>query len=325
MPIYVGYTQKRRRVKLLDAGNDQVYLCDPGRNIQLRATINDYTNVRNYTFDWEQTEGPLINLTTVDDFTVEFPFTDSFDKKFTFYIDKGTPQEQKEELNVFYTPTSIKHQSVFSSAGSGNFKWTVPNKIENNDLMFDAEDVTFQWDFQATPVTRLEFDDLSGIFVGAVVDGFEVLSSEDYRVTPNNVYLTYDKDDYPTSVMLPKGMYRFKTYYKVDGLRKEVISKAYYSNPSEAVGYHAVNTQQPANTVFTGKPAVIARYRNLQRLVEEILSGTVFNAQSVVSRFTGTFVDYTTKPELTTYHGSNLWSAKTINVSRADPSSIGNG
>ena len=51
MPIYVGYTQKRRTVALLGAGKNQLFLCSPDVPINLTATLNDYTNIRNYTFD----------------------------------------------------------------------------------------------------------------------------------------------------------------------------------------------------------------------------------------------------------------------------------
>ena len=129
MPIYVGYTQKRRTVKLLSAGNNQIFLCDAG-NIELKAVLNDVTNIRNYTFEWNQLTGPDAQLIYVDELTSLFPFSDTVDKKFRFYIDKDTPQEQFADVDIFYTPTSIQNPTVFNQISNSGFSFTVPNSEE---------------------------------------------------------------------------------------------------------------------------------------------------------------------------------------------------
>jgi hypothetical protein len=110
MPLYVGYTQKRRRVKLLTAG-ESVYLLikTVGGTYDLKAVINDTTNLRNYELLWEQLTGEPVILSSTNTLSTSFQILEKTDKLFRFSLDLGTNQEQSEEITVYFTPTS-EHQ-----------------------------------------------------------------------------------------------------------------------------------------------------------------------------------------------------------------------
>jgi hypothetical protein len=107
MPLYVGYTQKRRRVKLYTAGKT-VYLLikNLGGTYDLQAVVNDTTNLRNYELLWEQLTGEPVVLSSTSTLSTSFQILEKTDKLFRFSLDLGTNQEQSEEITVYFTPTS---------------------------------------------------------------------------------------------------------------------------------------------------------------------------------------------------------------------------
>ena len=120
MPIYVGYSQKRRTVRLLSAGRTQYLLCPPS-DIDLGAIVSDTTNLRNHELKWEQIKGPTVPLASENTLGTSFPFADTEDKTFRFYLDPDTNKEQYKDVDIFYTPTSI-----------------FPKKVENSELLFQS-------------------------------------------------------------------------------------------------------------------------------------------------------------------------------------------
>ena len=120
MPLYVGYTQKRRRVKLYTAG-ENVYLLIKtlGGTYDLQAVINDETNLRNYELLWEQLTGEPVELSSVNTLSSSFRILDRTDKLFKFSLDLGTNQEQSEEITVYFTPTS-EHQFYGGAVNRNN-------------------------------------------------------------------------------------------------------------------------------------------------------------------------------------------------------------
>lgn len=107
MPLYVGYTQKRRKVKLYTAG-ETVYLLikNVGGTFDLQALVNDETNLRNYELLWEQLTGEPVILSSVNTLSTSFQILEKSDKLFRFSLDLGTNREQVEEVTVYFTPTS---------------------------------------------------------------------------------------------------------------------------------------------------------------------------------------------------------------------------
>lgn len=327
MPIYVGYTQKRRAVKLLTAGDSQLYLCDPGEPIRLQADINDYTNIRNHVFEWVQVDGPIITLTKVDDFTSTFPFADTFDKTFRFYVDRNTPQEQFEEVTIFYTPTSIQKPVVYNHQVNNRFQFTIPDRQVSFDLLFDRFDTTFQWDFKAIPATRIELGDINAQFPSFfTVSKFEVLNSEIYTTKPNNLYLSFLGSEYPDSLLLPAGVYRFRTSFFSNTYHTSTTSKLFVSNPEPFDNYWAVNTQF-GKTSSDYKTQSIIRFSNIRELVIDRHSiKVVANYKNVSTiRFRPIILSFVNEPNLDDIHSINVVSSyRTVSITRNNPSNIGN-
>lgn len=127
MPLYVGSTQKRRTVKLLTAGEDLYYLSNRvGGTAYLKAIVSDYTNLRNYTFNWVQNTGTPVNLVGSESLEASYVIESQQDIEFTFTLDKGTNREQAKSVTIYNTPTSKKQVSGGSAAKD---RETIPETI----------------------------------------------------------------------------------------------------------------------------------------------------------------------------------------------------
>lgn len=112
MPLYVGTSQKRRRVKLLTAGDDLYYLSNRvGGTAYLKAVVSDYTNLRNHKFNWVQNTGTPVNLIGSGTLEASYVIESQQDIEFTFTLDKGTNREQAKSVTIYNTPTSKKQVS----------------------------------------------------------------------------------------------------------------------------------------------------------------------------------------------------------------------
>ena len=93
-------------IQSFTAGEDQTALCTI--NITLTAEVNGILS--GHTFLWEQIAGNSSNVvydTSLDQLVVEYNvLNDSYvDRTFRFWLDKGTPFQQFDDVNIFGTPT----------------------------------------------------------------------------------------------------------------------------------------------------------------------------------------------------------------------------
>lgn len=225
MPIYVGYSQKRRTVRLLSAGGSQYLLCPP-TDIELAADISDLTNVRNHTFLWEQISGPAVILASTDTPGTSFPFADTQDKVFRFYIDPGTNREQYKDVNVFYTPTSVHSQLVVSSADPFQKSMTTPNLTQQAVYLLAQPSGLVDANVLVTPATTVSFDpvDYLGLLIKTVK--LEILTDAGYVIDPEDVYATYDYafGTFKYEYDLPNGVYRFRFHYDLGTVDPTVVT-----------------------------------------------------------------------------------------------------
>jgi len=128
MPLYVGTSQKRRRVKLLTAG-DTVYKLSNllGGTVNLEAILNDTFNLRNHTLTWEQTKGEEVQLSSIASLTTSYVIADNTDKTFEFHLDKGLNTQQTKRVDIYYTPTSVTPAEKGKAYKHGHNDKTVPN------------------------------------------------------------------------------------------------------------------------------------------------------------------------------------------------------
>jgi len=108
MPFQVSFSIFKEApgvIQYFSAGEDQNVICSP--LVTLQATvIGDLTG---HQIIWEQISGHAVNFTTpLNQLTVQFtPPAINDDKIFRFWIDKGTIEQQYDDINVWTTPTSI--------------------------------------------------------------------------------------------------------------------------------------------------------------------------------------------------------------------------
>ena len=224
MPIYVGFTQKRRTIRLLNAGETQYLLCPPA-DIEMAANLSDITNLRNVALFWEQIKGPTVPLASEDTIGTSFPFADTDDKTFRFYVDKDTNREQYKDVDIFYTPTSImparaQHTELLHQS------MTVPNLAQQPGFITPPADGTFNTNVDIQPAQIISFDPVTeeaGLFKSIK---FEILTDAGFVVDPEDIYASYDyaAGEFIYSIPLPNGIYRFRFYYRSGALGGQVFT-----------------------------------------------------------------------------------------------------
>jgi hypothetical protein len=105
MPFQVSFSSKATPVGVIDfftAGPDQVTICDT--TVTMTATvIGDLTG---HVVLWEQLTGSAVTfITPLNQLSVTYTTATFDDKSFRFWIDKGTGEQQFDDINIFGTPT----------------------------------------------------------------------------------------------------------------------------------------------------------------------------------------------------------------------------
>lgn len=211
MPIYVGYTQKRRTVRLLTAGSAQFLLCPPS-DIELAAYVSDITNTRNHTFLWTQIKGPTVTLASTDTLGTSFPFLDSDDKTFRFFVDPGTNREQYKDVDVFYTPTSVLEQKAAGFSKPFQKSMTTPNVSQVGTFLLGDIAGVVNSNVMVIPATAVTFDEQSLNYLNNTIK-VEILTDAGYVVNPEDLYETHTELEIPLEFPLPNGVYRFRFHY----------------------------------------------------------------------------------------------------------------
>jgi hypothetical protein len=108
MPFQVVNTSKklpRFGVTLISAGDDQLIFC--GDTVYLEARVDDPSKLEGHSLLWEQLEGAPVPLATPYQIATTYPFVETTDKVFRFWINKGTLVEQYRDVNIFHTPRAV--------------------------------------------------------------------------------------------------------------------------------------------------------------------------------------------------------------------------
>ncbi len=164
MPFQIAFSVKKTElptVLLLSAGEDQTIICG-GTTIFLEATVDDPGNLPGHTLLWEQLEGATVVLSTPNQLTTNYPFTETSDKIFRFWIDKCTAAEQFRDVRIWHTPTSLCAFSDDDEERSFNLTLD-PESIQCNDI-------TGTVTVTAGPPTVPEGEDLGGIVIDVLVE-----------------------------------------------------------------------------------------------------------------------------------------------------------
>lgn len=164
MPFQISFSIRRAElptVQLLSAGDDQTVICG-ATTIFLEATVDDPGNLPGHTLLWEQLEGATVILSTPNQLTTNYPFTETSDKIFRFWIDKGQPAEQYADVRIWHTPTSLC--AFGTNVEERDFNLTLdPEAIQCNDI---TGTVVVTVDPPSVP----EGEDTGGVVIDVVVE-----------------------------------------------------------------------------------------------------------------------------------------------------------
>ena len=301
-------------------------LCPPP-SIDLFAELNDYTNLRNLTQDWEQVSGNPIVLSQYDFYNVNYPYIDNSDKHFKFYLDKDTNREQVEDFYVYHTPTSITKSAggIVSAKDINSIRY-----LSITDLV--STSVTPPYSGVVNPnVTSIP----GGKFTFTLPDStlqvspavrFEVHYSASYGIEPFTVIDTFNFVDFPTQYVGVNGFYFFRFIY-LDYNGKELI----YDSPIKYINFSGENTGNQNSlitddVVVTG--GIFSKITKVTRYTNKIVNTPITNAHATGNSL-GNFIGIlrytnTNKSVLGVYgiaHGNQY--TKLTSLVRFNPSGIG--
>ena len=334
MPLYVGGAQKRRRVKLLTAGEDTYRLTNvTGGTVDIAAVVNDSANLRNVKIEWVQVSGEEVTLSSTDTLETSYIDSDSSDKSFEVYLDKGTNREQKKDVTFYKTPTS-KLRSVGGVSSSMSF---VPQTIPN---------LRFETGTQVPPITGelilsinvqsgfgISFDQtavpaLAGNAVNIKLFGALGVKS---HVHPNLLADEQAVDGtIPTFFVVPEGSYHVEVEYW-NGRSITFKSPTIFME-SVDLSINAIGTDDLMKAVNAGvgaKPRNLQRYKFNKTSSESTIAASstgVGKAASNLVRYVTIAINSSSAPTWTddkVYTVSAGVGSKSYNLLRLDPSNIG--
>ena len=107
-------TPSQMPAAMVSAGQDQTSLC--ANQVTLVGTFLGTEPIENYTFLWEQIDGPLVVLDTPTELTTTFSYSNSVDRTFRLWSNKGQVNQTWDDVTVFGTPSDRIDPSLVSPA-----------------------------------------------------------------------------------------------------------------------------------------------------------------------------------------------------------------
>lgn len=322
MPFYVDYSLKRRTIAIRDASPVQFIICyEIGSIITLEATLNDYVNHRNVTFDWVQIEGTLATLSHPNDLVTTFEYTDNSDKIFRFYIDKDTARETYIDCRVYHTPISFMGAGAKLHNHSGTSILKIVDKTDSVKTAGYTREVTPS--VPGVPAVVFTFEYVLPTSLLTISDTLEVFYSPDARVDPYILKETWTTP-YPGTYVAIEGYYTFVlsvTYSS--GIKKKYYSHIQVSNPKEVTSDELVHT---TDELFTHNVDVVTRSIVRFTFKKVLVTSTMeFNSPNEVKtsnirRFTHKLQEIEDTWDNPLFIGYNV---KTSNIVKLDPSGVG--
>jgi len=230
MPFHVDYSIKRRTVGIRGASPVQFIICyEIGSIITLEATLNDYQNHRNVTFDWEQIEGNPVILSHPQELETTFEYTDNTDKIFRFYIDKDTARETHIDVRVYHTPLSFTGTGGTVHNHSGTEIATLVSKSASSKTEGYSREVVPT--VEGVPAEKFTLEYVIEASLLTYADKLEMYYSPDYTVTPYILLNTWTAD-FPTEYVGAKGSFMLVLHVTFpSGIQEQYYSHLYTSFP----------------------------------------------------------------------------------------------
>lgn len=244
MAIFVGYSQKRRTVRIASPGDDKFAIGLRSAAIQLQATLTDISNLRNHTIYWKQMTGNPVVLFNPYSLNASYNFVENSNKRFRFYLDYNTNKEQYADIEVFHTPTSIMGD-IRSEGFSHNIDQTIPNYLLTPDFIVPFDDYAYA-PVIITPAIRITYSAVDPVF-RVLGTGMEVLTDNGYTQNPQTIWKSFNYGNYPLTLLLPKGVYKFLFRYTAafGEIDREYYSPLIVSTPKEEADSNDLYANDP--------------------------------------------------------------------------------
>lgn len=88
---------------MVNAGQDLTSLC--ANQVTLTGTFISSEPIENYAFLWEQLSGPLVALNNPTSLVTSYSYTQTTDRTFRLWCNKGQPNQTWDDVTVFGTPS----------------------------------------------------------------------------------------------------------------------------------------------------------------------------------------------------------------------------
>ncbi len=203
MPFQVSYSAKATPVGLItffSAGLDQPAVCD-GLVTLTAIVVGDLTG---HTIVWEQLTGPAVTFTSpLNQLVVTYTVVTFEDRSFRFTIDKGTGQEQSDDVNIFGTPTEeyttgVPDGNCLINFGSG-LRCNAPDLVVGYEFPGDktvaaacrtSNNAELFWSLDCEIDTLVQFVVQERSVAGAWTDE-AIVPKTQFRYTPLNLGSSY--------------------------------------------------------------------------------------------------------------------------------------
>lgn len=96
-------TPSQMPAAMVNAGQDLTSLC--ANQVTLTGTFISSEPIENYAFLWEQLSGPLVALNNPTSLVTSYSYTQTTDRTFRLWCNKGQPNQTWDDVTVFGTPS----------------------------------------------------------------------------------------------------------------------------------------------------------------------------------------------------------------------------
>lgn len=106
-------TPSQMPAAMVSAGQDLTALCT--NQVTLHGTFISSEPIQNYSFLWEQLTGPLVVIDNPTELITTYSYTQTVDRTFRLWCNKGLPNQTWDDVTVFGTPSEGMSGVVNSS------------------------------------------------------------------------------------------------------------------------------------------------------------------------------------------------------------------
>lgn len=314
----ISSSRSRGIINWFTAGTDQYATCAP--EITLTATVDG--NLGGHSVLWEQTGGDtqIVWLTPLNQLQVVFAVIGggSSDRNFRFYIDKGTPLQQYDEVVTWGTPTDVLPLPILPVS-------TVYPHIECRNI--SSSSMSVWYDFPArTVVGSISINPTVGFQLQWVAPSCDTAFLKQTDVVYNNAGVltpmgTVINGDF-NSVPIPDvyGIYYLNVTYTY-GYDTYTVQSSRFQNPVSTDGLSAFATDSMDNFSIREESPNVVFYTLLPNIpIDDLTGGFSITAEANV------VVDYTrTAPieSIADIQGVPVTAVNTHNVTYFSNNGIG--